>query len=286
MCCWNINASAVAGTACDPDPGSQAVLLVDASNAFNSVNRQAALHNILRICPSLAQILINTYQRPVRLIIPGSGGLMSTEGTTQGDPLAMAMYALAVTPLIHHLHSSDPAVSQVWYADDATGVGKCAALRKWWDTLSQLGPLFGYIPNASKTYLVVKDKYVAAARLAFSGTGIVISADGQRHLGAAIGHRDYTATYVTSKVQAWCNDVKRLAEVADIFPHAVYAALLMGCLVAGLTLCVLSQTLQISCNPWRMLFINLLFQHYLVVLHVHLLRGTCMHSQSAWVVWV
>ena len=210
------------------DPGSQAVLLVDASNAFNSVNRQAALHNILRICPSLAQILINTYQRPVRLIIPGSGGLMSTEGTTQGDPLAMAMYALAVTPLIHHLHSSDPAVSQVWYADDATGVGKCAALRKWWDTLSQLGPLFGYIPNASKTYLVVKDKYVAAARRAFSGTGVVISADGQRHLGAAIGHRDYTATYVTSKVQAWCNDVKRLAEVADIFPHAAYAAFTHG----------------------------------------------------------
>ena len=147
---------------------------------FNSVNRPAALHNILRICPSLAQILINTYQRPVRLIIPGSGGLMSTEGTTQGDPLAMAMYALAVTPLIHHLRSSDPAVSQVWYADDATGVrGKCAALRKWWDTLSQLGPLFGYIPNTSKTYLVVKDKYVAAARHVFSGTGVVISADGQ-----------------------------------------------------------------------------------------------------------
>ena len=31
------------------DPGSQVVLLVDASNSFNSVNRQAALHNILRI---------------------------------------------------------------------------------------------------------------------------------------------------------------------------------------------------------------------------------------------
>ena len=35
------------------DPGLQAVLLVDASNAFNFVYRQAALHNILRICPHL-----------------------------------------------------------------------------------------------------------------------------------------------------------------------------------------------------------------------------------------
>ena len=55
------------------DLESQAVLLVDASNAFNSVNQQAALHNILHICPSLVQILINTYQHPVCLIIPGSG---------------------------------------------------------------------------------------------------------------------------------------------------------------------------------------------------------------------
>ena len=104
---------------------------MDASNAFNSVNRQAALHNILRLCPPLAQILINAYQHPVRLIIPGSGGLVSTEGTMQGDPLAMAMYGLAVNLLICHLRSSDPAVSQVWYADDATGVGKYTALRKW-----------------------------------------------------------------------------------------------------------------------------------------------------------
>ena len=65
-------------------------------------------------------------------------------------------------------------------------------------------------------------------RCAFSNMGVVISADGQRHLGATIGHRDYIVTYVTSKVKAWCNEVKCLAEVADIFPHAAYAALPMG----------------------------------------------------------
>uniref|UniRef100_A0A1X7U8W6 Reverse transcriptase domain-containing protein n=1 Tax=Amphimedon queenslandica TaxID=400682 RepID=A0A1X7U8W6_AMPQE len=37
----------------------EAVLLVDASNAFNSLNRRTALLNILQLCPSIATILIN-----------------------------------------------------------------------------------------------------------------------------------------------------------------------------------------------------------------------------------
>ena len=41
---------------------TEAVLLVDASNAFNALNRQTALHNIRRLCPALATSLINTYR--------------------------------------------------------------------------------------------------------------------------------------------------------------------------------------------------------------------------------
>ena len=37
---------------------NEAVLLADASNAFNSLYSQVALHNIQRICPPLATILI------------------------------------------------------------------------------------------------------------------------------------------------------------------------------------------------------------------------------------
>ena len=82
---------------------TEAVLLVDADNAFNRINCQAALHNINILCPSFSTILQNTYGAPIRLFITDEGELSTTEGTTQGDPLAMAMYALAVTPLIQAL---------------------------------------------------------------------------------------------------------------------------------------------------------------------------------------
>ena len=39
-------------------PDNEGVLLVDTTNAFNSLNRQVALHNIQILCPAIATILI------------------------------------------------------------------------------------------------------------------------------------------------------------------------------------------------------------------------------------
>ena len=64
---------------------TEAVLLVDASNAFNSLNRQTALHNIRRPCPSIANILVNSHREPTELFVDDDV-LYSKEGTTQGDP--------------------------------------------------------------------------------------------------------------------------------------------------------------------------------------------------------
>ena len=97
------------------DDLTEGVLLVDASNAFNSINRQVALHSMHFICPAIATILENTYQSPVRMFVAGQekGEISSTEGTYKGDPLGMAMCALAITPLIHHLHNLCPDVNQL-----------------------------------------------------------------------------------------------------------------------------------------------------------------------------
>ena len=207
---------------------TESVLLVDASNAFNSLNRKAALHNISIICPPIAQTLTNTYRAPVRMLVPGGGEITSTEGTTQGDPLAMAMYALAITPLISQLRHSCPDVHQVWYADDATAASTSRQLRLWWNELVDMGPLFGYYPNASKTYLVVKPEHEETAREAFADTDVNITTQGKRHLGAALGSKTFTEEYVSQKVQEWTRQILKLSEVAIFQPHAAYAAYVHG----------------------------------------------------------
>ena len=94
---------------------AEAILLVDASNAFNSLNRKAALHNVQFLCPSLSTALINMYHAPTELFVDGVV-LSSEEGTTQGDPLAMPLYAMASVPLIQQLDDVE-GVRQVWYGD-------------------------------------------------------------------------------------------------------------------------------------------------------------------------
>ena len=50
-----------------------AVLLLDALNAFNTINRNAFLHNITTICPPLARYVRNFHYANTRLFIIGGG---------------------------------------------------------------------------------------------------------------------------------------------------------------------------------------------------------------------
>ena len=48
----------------------------------------------------MAMFVINTYRDPARLFVLGGIELKSTEGTTQGDLLAMSLNATSVQPLL------------------------------------------------------------------------------------------------------------------------------------------------------------------------------------------
>ena len=126
----------------------EALILVDATNAFNQLNRKVTLLNCDKICPAMTHILTNTYRNNSHLYVDGQC-LLSEEGTTQGDPLAMAMYAIGTLPLIHRL---DGTAKQAWYADDSAAASKLEQLKRWWDLLNDIGPHYGYFPNGAKTH--------------------------------------------------------------------------------------------------------------------------------------
>ena len=205
------------------------VILVDASNAFNRLNRRVALHNIQITCPEFATVLINTYRQPARLFVTGGKEIASREGTTQGDNLAMAFYGLSTVPLLQALREAVAEIKQVWLADDATGAGKLAALRRWWTVVIEVGKKFGYYVNESKSWLILKDDDLLdeAMRL-FDGTGIKITTAGKRHLGAAIGSMDFRKQYVGEKLDEWRKEVNKLTEYVNSQPHKVYAAFVHG----------------------------------------------------------
>ena len=222
------------------DNSTEAILLVDADNAFNRLNRHAALHNIRQTCPPIHTFLHNHYQVPADLILNSStsenSSLNSEEGCTQGDAGAMGFYALGIKPLVDTLEDtittsniSSTECKQSWYADDSSASGKLSSIKVWWDKLNEAGPKYGYFPNSSKTYLVVKHPDIAVqARILFAGTGVKITTDGRRYLGSAIGDVSFINSYVEEKVQKWIDDVTELSAYAVEEPQIALSAYTKG----------------------------------------------------------
>ena len=215
----------------------EAVLLIDASNAFNSLNRQVALHTIRERCPSFHCFLKNCHKNPTELYVVDSNRnkekILGSEGATQGDPSAMAMYAISIQPLVYSLaHNQDPQLppaKQAWFADDGTGGGTILQLKKMWDNVSQMGPKYGYFPKASKSILIVKGlENLPKAKSVFKDTGVMVKIDGDRHLGAVLGSESFKQEFVKRKIGSWVKDVEKLAVVAEEEPQIAYSAFTKG----------------------------------------------------------
>ena len=170
---------------------TDAVILIDASNAFNRMNRTTAIHNIQILCPNIAMFIVNTYRKPARLFIADGGGeIKSREGTTQGDPLAMPWYSINTVIIINQLRIQHPEISQVWLADDATAAGKLKSLFEWYMSLVTEGNKYGYFVNKSKSWLIVKNADIEKEAESIFGNNVRITSEGKRHLGAVIGRRE------------------------------------------------------------------------------------------------
>ena len=85
------------------------------------------------------------------------------------------------------------------------------------------------IPKASKSILIVKGlEHLPKARSVFKDTGVLITTEGDRHLGAVLGSESLKHEFVKRKVCSWVKDIEELAIVAKEEPQIAYSAFTKG----------------------------------------------------------
>ena len=138
----------------------------------------------------------------------------------------MAIYALGVRPLINNLGDAvdHEKCKQSWYADDSSAGGQLTDMKTWWDQLCTMGPKYGCYPQASKTILIVKERFEAKAKAIFRKSGIKISTRGERHMGEVVGSERLKDEYVSNKVEKWVQDIEQLSNIAIDEPQSALSS--------------------------------------------------------------
>jgi hypothetical protein len=128
-----------------PENAAEGVMLVDATNGFNELNRYSMLWNVRHRWSKGSRLAFNCYRHTNLCIVrEGTGNpawvINGEEGLSQGDPLAMILYGVALMPLAEHLRESVPDAMTPWYADDSAGAGRATACARALTFLNDWGP--------------------------------------------------------------------------------------------------------------------------------------------------
>ena len=169
------------------------MLLVDATNAFNTFKRQVALLNIRRLCPPIA--MHHTHQL-IQMPLWSVSGWWHHPVPSRHRAGRSTGYAY-VWPSNHPNHQElDGICEQIWYADDSAAVGIVVQLHAWWTKLVKVGPVFDYFPNPAKAWLVTKQDHFNLENVTFRRSGVNVTPERRPYLGAAIGTHQYIEKYV------------------------------------------------------------------------------------------
>ena len=183
------------------------VPLIDAENAFNSINCKVMLHYLKFICPIVATYKINCYETPSRLFIVGGGEILSSEETTQDDPTAMGAYVLGIVRfLLQFINLIEMNIKEAVFADEFSIAGSLNSIKDYRNKLTAISPKYVYFSKPVKSYLIGKEE----AQNVFTHSGVNGTAEGKRHLGAVIGSTEYYDQHVKDLVKDWNNQLTTL----------------------------------------------------------------------------
>jgi hypothetical protein len=217
------------GEPSSPDPNG--TLLVDAMNGFNELGRRAMLWTVRHKWAAGARFAFNCYRHSAQLILRRKGRpgytLLSEEGVTQGDPLSMVLYGLALVPLAATLRKEHPTVVQAWYADDSVLQGRVSRVAAAMTLLQRLGPERGYFPEPAKSIFICSPDDREAAATGLEAFNFKYH-DGHRYVGGFLGTDEALSQWLAPKIQQWVKGVESLAKVARRYPQTAYAGLAMS----------------------------------------------------------
>jgi len=111
------------------EPLIRAVINADASNAFNTIDRDVMLTELKAVAPSLLPLARLVYSRDGRLVLPNHGAgeerfrvFASRTGARQGDPLGPVLFALGALAAMRKVQAAHPDVLLPSYVDDVNGL--------------------------------------------------------------------------------------------------------------------------------------------------------------------
>ena len=214
----------------DTDPAADPIIgsLIDAFNGFNELNRKAMLWTVRHRWAAGARFALNCYRHSAILIVRRPGGRCATidseEGVTQGDPLAMLLYGVALLPLAESLRKAEPTLLQPWYADDFMMHGRATATARATRILMIEGPPRGYYPEPAKSIVVCVPEDRATAEKILAEFEFKYT-DGFRYVGGFMGTAKAQEEWLLPQIDNWVAGIHKLAKVAKRFPQTAYAGM-------------------------------------------------------------
>ena len=161
-------------------PG-EALLIVDISNAYNSIDRAACLRGVEKYCPDLlrwAHWCLNGASN----VIWDAMTIPCITGVQQGDPLAPLLFSVGLHGVVDELVDEFPELRHLFFFDDGIHKGSIPALRRCYFFLRNRHAQLGLSLNASKCELYGPTEPVED----FGNVQVVADRDAWTYLGAPL----------------------------------------------------------------------------------------------------
>ena len=217
----------VASTLVDPNtpPNESWALLLDFSNAFNSISRSHMFVETRSRIPGISAWMECCYGAQPTLHL-GDNTILSKCGVQQGDPLGPLGFALTLHPVIERIHQEVPGLRiNAWYLDDGTLVGSPSDLKAALQIIETEGPNRGLHLNRGKSLLFIPAG--SDSSLNQLPSDIPITREGFVLLGSPIGSPTFCEAAVGKRVAKVRETLSRLPDLEDF---QMETTLLRSCL--------------------------------------------------------